>query len=102
MPAEERPAAAAETISLAAGVSDARTISSRWAVRPVPTKTGSARLGGEAPLVPIGDEYMREAITVTVDTEPKYTDSATNLRYYEPDFVAVDSDGVHYVIETKG
>ncbi len=32
----------------------------------------------------------------------EYTDSATNLRYYEPDFVAVDHDGVHYVIETKG
>jgi type III restriction enzyme len=32
----------------------------------------------------------------------EYTDSATNLRYYEPDFVAVDRDGVHYVIETKG
>lgn len=32
----------------------------------------------------------------------EYTDSATNLRYYEPDFVAVDADGVRYVIETKG
>jgi type III restriction enzyme len=32
----------------------------------------------------------------------EYTDSATNLRFYEPDFVAVDRDGVHYVIETKG
>ena len=32
----------------------------------------------------------------------EYTDSATNLRYYEPDFVAVDYDGVHYLIETKG
>jgi type III restriction enzyme len=32
----------------------------------------------------------------------EYTDSATNLRYYEPDFVAVDNDGRHYVIETKG
>jgi type III restriction enzyme len=32
----------------------------------------------------------------------EYTDSATNLRYYEPDFVAVDRDGVRYVIETKG
>ncbi len=32
----------------------------------------------------------------------EYTDSATNLRYYEPDFVVVDRDGVHYVIETKG
>jgi type III restriction enzyme len=32
----------------------------------------------------------------------EYTDSATNLRYYEPDFVAVDCDGRHYLIETKG
>ncbi len=32
----------------------------------------------------------------------EYTDSATSLRYYEPDFVAVDDAGIHYVIETKG
>jgi type III restriction enzyme len=32
----------------------------------------------------------------------EYTDNATNLRYYEPDFVAVLSDGVHWLIETKG
>jgi type III restriction enzyme len=32
----------------------------------------------------------------------EYTDSATNLRYYEPDFVSVDTDGRHYVIEIKG
>jgi type III restriction enzyme len=32
----------------------------------------------------------------------EYTDSATNLRYYEPDFVAVDLEDVHYLIETKG
>ena len=25
-----------------------------------------------------------------------------NLHYYEPDFVAVTSDGGHYLIETKG
>jgi len=31
-----------------------------------------------------------------------YTDAASNLRYYEPDFVAVLSDGTHYLIETKG
>ncbi len=31
-----------------------------------------------------------------------YTDSAANLRYYEPDFVAVTSDGIHHLIETKG
>jgi type III restriction enzyme len=32
----------------------------------------------------------------------EYTDSATNLRYYEPDFVAIGYDGSHYLIETKG
>lgn len=32
----------------------------------------------------------------------EYTDNATNLRYYEPDFVAVVSDGTHWLIETKG
>ncbi len=32
----------------------------------------------------------------------EYTDSATNLRYYEPDFVAVGYDETHYLIETKG
>ena len=32
----------------------------------------------------------------------EYTDSATNLRYYEPDFVAVGYDDTHYLIETKG
>lgn len=31
-----------------------------------------------------------------------YTDSAANLRYYEPDFVAVTSDGAHHLLETKG
>jgi len=32
----------------------------------------------------------------------EYTDSAANLRYYEPDFVAVLEDGEHYLVETKG
>ena len=31
-----------------------------------------------------------------------YTDSRANLRYYEPDFVAVTNDGIHHLIETKG
>lgn len=31
-----------------------------------------------------------------------YTDSAANLRYYEPDFVAVLTDGSHRLAETKG
>jgi type III restriction enzyme len=32
----------------------------------------------------------------------EYTDAANNLRYYEPDFVAVLSDGAHFLVETKG
>ncbi len=32
----------------------------------------------------------------------EYTDSVGNLRYYEPDFVLVTTDGTHYLIETKG
>lgn len=32
----------------------------------------------------------------------EYTDNATNLRFYEPDFVAVLSDDSHWLIETKG
>lgn len=32
----------------------------------------------------------------------EYTDAVSNLRYYEPDFVAVLSDNTHYLIETKG
>ncbi len=31
-----------------------------------------------------------------------YTDAIANLRYYEPDFVAVTADGVHHLLETKG
>jgi type III restriction enzyme len=31
-----------------------------------------------------------------------YTDAVGNLRYYEPDFVAITGDGTHYLIETKG
>ena len=32
----------------------------------------------------------------------EYTDSVNNLRYYEPDFVAVLKDGSHRLLETKG
>jgi type III restriction enzyme len=32
----------------------------------------------------------------------EYTDTAGNLRYYEPDFVALTADGTHYIVETKG
>ncbi len=32
----------------------------------------------------------------------EYTDANNNLRYYEPDFVAVAEQGTNYLIETKG
>ena len=32
----------------------------------------------------------------------EYTDTATNLRNYEPDFVAVDKSGTYWLLETKG
>jgi len=32
----------------------------------------------------------------------EYMDNSGNLRYYEPDFVAVTQDGKHHLIETKG
>ena len=32
----------------------------------------------------------------------EYTDTVSNLRYYEPDFVVVLADGTHYLAETKG
>jgi hypothetical protein len=31
-----------------------------------------------------------------------YTDERGNLRHYFPDFVVVDTDGNHYLVETKG
>jgi hypothetical protein len=32
----------------------------------------------------------------------EYTDQNANLRYYYPDFLVVESDGVHWIVETKG
>ena len=32
----------------------------------------------------------------------EYTDANSNLRYYEPDFAAVSTQGIHYLVETKG
>jgi hypothetical protein len=32
----------------------------------------------------------------------EYTDAVGNLRYYEPDFIAVTTDEMRYLIETKG
>jgi type III restriction enzyme len=31
-----------------------------------------------------------------------YMDNNANLRYYEPDFVVLPKDGIHYIAETKG
>jgi len=32
----------------------------------------------------------------------EYTDAAMNLRNYEPDFVALDKSGTHWLLESKG
>jgi type III restriction enzyme len=32
----------------------------------------------------------------------EYTDTAMNLRNYEPDFVAIDKAGIHWLLESKG
>ena len=32
----------------------------------------------------------------------EYTDTTMNLRNYEPDFVAVDKSGTHWLLESKG
>ena len=32
----------------------------------------------------------------------EYTDPAMNLRYYYPDFIAIDQTGGHWLLETKG
>lgn len=70
-------------------------------------------------LVAPGNEYERDFARFLEDSEDvesfaklpptsrlpfsiEYTDNATNLRYYEPDFVAVVSDGTHWLIETQG
>jgi type III restriction enzyme len=39
-------------------------------------------------------------LTQTLSIE--YLDGEANLRYYEPDFVARDAGGVHWLLETKG
>ncbi len=68
-------------------------------------------------LVPCGNkfeqafaEFLEDARDITAFSKLpeqfgfaiEYTDSRNNLRYYEPDFVAVATNGVHYLIETKG
>jgi type III restriction enzyme len=68
-------------------------------------------------LVPCANKFEQEFAELLRDAEDvlrfaklpeqfgfaiEYTDSSGNLRYYEPDFVAVLADGTHYLIETKG
>ncbi|MHB1423190.1 MAG: restriction endonuclease [Gemmataceae bacterium] len=68
-------------------------------------------------LVPCANQFEKEFAKFLQDAEDvarfaklpeqfrfaiEYTDAAGNLRYYEPDFVAVLTDGAHYLIETKG
>jgi type III restriction enzyme len=55
-------------------------------------------------------KFLEDAIDVTTFSKLpeqygfaiEYTDAVSNLRYYEPDFVAVLSNGTHYLVETKG
>lgn len=68
-------------------------------------------------LVPCANQFEKEFAKFLQDAEDvarfaklpeqfrfviEYTDAAGNLRYYEPDFVAVLTGGSHYLIETKG
>ena len=68
-------------------------------------------------LVPCDNEYEKEFARFLQKAEDvqrfaklpeqfgfaiEYTDSVGNLRYYEPDFVVLTSDGTHYIVETKG
>jgi type III restriction enzyme len=69
-------------------------------------------------LTPCGNEYeqefarfldrARDVVTfanvgnLTPNLSIEYLDGETNLRYYEPDFVAVDKNGVYWLLETKG
>lgn len=68
-------------------------------------------------LVPCANQFEREVASFLHDARDverfsklpglfnfsiEYTDSFGNLRYYEPDFVAVAGDGAHYLLEPKG
>ena len=46
------------------------------------------------------DRFSKLSLSFGFSVE--YLDDARNLRLYNPDFVAVDSDGVHHLLETKG
>jgi len=68
-------------------------------------------------LVPCANEFEKEFARLLRDSADverfvklpeqfgfviEYTDAVGNLRFYEPDFVAVIDGGAHYLIETKG
>jgi hypothetical protein len=68
-------------------------------------------------VVPCGNEFERafaKFLDMALDVKAmckipesfgftiEYTDGASNLRNYYPDFVAVDQDGTHWLLETKG
>ncbi len=68
-------------------------------------------------VVPCGNEFERafaKFLDIAPDVEAmckvpdsfgftiEYTDGASSLRNYYPDFVAVSTDGTHWLIETKG
>jgi type III restriction enzyme len=68
-------------------------------------------------LVPCGNEFEKEFARFLEKADDvecfaklpqqfgftiEYTDASGNLRYYEPDFVAVTVDGNHHLVETKG
>jgi type III restriction enzyme len=56
------------------------------------------------------DRFLQEAEDVVrfaklperFDFVIEYTDASGNLRFYEPDFVGITTDGVSHLIETKG
>jgi type III restriction enzyme len=68
-------------------------------------------------LVPCDNEFERQFARFLEESEDvdcfaklpeqfgfviEYTDATGNLRYYEPDWAVVTTDGQHYLVETKG
>jgi len=57
-------------------------------------------------LVPCDNDFEREFAKFLLPRAfgfaIEYTDTAMNLRNSEPDFVAVDTPGVHWLLESKG
>ena len=64
-----------------------------------PTTLGQPKASGHArtlrlPFVPLTTHQRHTATTLA--------HNAGKLRYYEPGFVLLTSDGMHYIVETKG